>query len=65
MGTPKDFYANGQKPIESSFDTPITPERKVRWRNVNSLWNRLDDGFPLMTEDDGLFFNVFAQMTKN
>ena len=60
-GTPKDFYANGQKPKESSFDTHITPEKKVRWRNVNSLWNRLDEGYPLMTKDDGLSLNFLRK----
>ena len=56
-GTPKDFYANGPKPKES----PETPEKKVRWRNVNSLWNRLDEGYPLMTKDDGLSLNFLRK----
>ena len=38
---------------EDDGDLPITPERMIRWRSVNSSQNRHDESYLHMTKDDG------------
>ena len=50
---PSNITGHAAAACEDDGDLPVTPERMIRWRSVNSSQNCHDEGYLHMTKDDG------------